>query len=66
MLTAAQKKDPDVMEPAIRDAAFIDCDTHFLPLQALERLARLHPDFFRLTAEEEWVRFTFRSSPLSI
>lgn len=60
MLTAAQKKDPDVTEPAFRDAAFIDCDTHFLPLQALERLARLHPDFFCLTAEEEWVRFTFQ------
>src|SRR5574341_576414 len=60
MLTVAQKKDTDATEPSIQDAAFIDCDTHFLPLQALERLAHLHPDFFRLTSEEEWVRFTFQ------
>ena len=60
MLTVAQKKDSPLQETNIADISFIDCDTHFLPMQALEKLARLHPDFFRFTADKDWVRFTYQ------
>ncbi|MGH9856486.1 MAG: amidohydrolase family protein [Acidobacteriota bacterium] len=60
MLTVAQKKESASTEFEFKDISFIDCDTHFLPMQALEKLARLHPDFFRLTVDESWVRFSYR------
>lgn len=60
MLTVAQKKDSPLRDTNVKDISFIDCDTHFLPVQALEKLARLHPDFFRFTADEDWVRFTYQ------
>ena len=39
MLTVAQKKDTPLRETNIDDISFIDCDTHFLPEPALEKLA---------------------------
>jgi len=60
MLTVAQKNDTALPDVETQDISFIDCDTHFLPMQALEKLALLHPDFFRLTVDEDWVRFTYQ------
>src|SRR4029077_5477269 len=60
MLTVAQKRDSGRPEVEAENISFIDCDTHFLPMQALEKLARLHPDFFQFTADEEWVRFAYQ------
>lgn len=60
MLTVAQNKKDALPEVDAQDISFIDCDTHFLPSQALEKLARLHPDFFRLNVEEDWVRFSYQ------
>ena len=58
MLSVAEKNDNASTETGLKDISFIDCDTHFLPMQALETLARLHPDYFRLTVDESWVRFS--------
>jgi predicted TIM-barrel fold metal-dependent hydrolase len=41
-----------------QDIAFIDCDTHFLPLRAVQRLAQLHPSF-RLNMQRDVIRFYY-------
>jgi predicted TIM-barrel fold metal-dependent hydrolase len=41
------------------DVSFIDCDTHFLSITALERLAKLYPRHFQLIVEDKLVRFLY-------
>lgn len=39
--------------------SFIDCDTHFVPLRAMEHIARLHPQVFQFDpgeADPGWIR----------
>jgi predicted TIM-barrel fold metal-dependent hydrolase len=60
MLSVAQKQDHTLPRIQSENISFIDCDTHFLPMQALEKLAHLHPNFFRLDVDDDWVRFTYQ------
>jgi predicted TIM-barrel fold metal-dependent hydrolase len=41
------------------DVSFIDCDTHFLIISALEKLARVYPQHFQLIVEEKLIRFLY-------
>src|SRR5919109_1398392 len=41
------------------DVTFIDCDTHFLSMTALERLAKLFPSHFPLIVEEKIIKFLY-------
>jgi predicted TIM-barrel fold metal-dependent hydrolase len=41
------------------DVSFIDCDTHFLVMSALESLAKTYPNHFQLTVDKDVIKFLY-------
>ena len=46
------------------DVSFIDCDTHFLSMSALEKLVKLYPNRFQLVTEDKLIRFLYEGRVL--
>jgi hypothetical protein len=56
-LTSVARKESTFRLP--EDVSFIDCDTHFLSMTALETLAKLYPSHFQLIVEEKIIKFLY-------
>lgn len=56
-LTSVARKESTYRLPD--DVSFIDCDTHFLSMPALEKLAKLYPGHFQLIVEEKIIKFLY-------